>query len=187
MSLLLGTLAIVSACARRPDPARRGGRQSRLHLDTDQQVRFEAHPVYGTAVDGMPLRWPDGYVGRPAPGGVEILDERGNIAARTGDTITVCDSGNDDGYWPSGSASRRRIADPMDTTITETAITREIARLRSLTGPQITSVAGDGALRTPGSWPANVWSRGRPRLGIDIDGLTRRLRSETTADHESTR
>lgn len=67
-------------------------------------------------------------------------------------------------------------------TITETAITREIVRLRSLTGPQITTVAG--------AWAdpyAKIIARERlvarlgGELGIDVVGLTSRLRGETTA------
>ena len=97
--MLLGAVVLVSACAT-PVPIlhQTVGAPVGCYLDTEQQVRFEVHPVYGTAIDGEPLRWPDGYVGRPTRSGVEVLDENGDIAARSGDTITVCESGNDDGY-----------------------------------------------------------------------------------------
>lgn len=98
VSFFLGMMVVVSACATTVPILHGAMGRVGCYLDTEQQARFEGHPGYGTAVDGEPLYWPDGYVGRPAPSGVEVIDEWGDIAARSGDTITVCESGNDDGY-----------------------------------------------------------------------------------------
>ena len=56
--------------------------------------RLVAHPDWGLALQPGPnppdpIVWPHGYAGRIAGNGVELLDHRGGVIARTGDTIEM--------------------------------------------------------------------------------------------------
>jgi hypothetical protein len=51
-----------------------------------------SHPRWGIAVGGGPgeplaVFWPNGWVGRTANDGIELLDAQGRVVARTGDQI----------------------------------------------------------------------------------------------------
>jgi|SRR5215212_4124815 len=41
-------------------------------------------PEYGTRIDGRPVMWPSGYTGRRVGTEVEVVDQSGNLVARTG-------------------------------------------------------------------------------------------------------
>lgn len=56
--------------------------------------RLVAHPAWGLALQagaGAPIRivWPHGYAGRVAGDRIELLDHRGDVMARSGDSIEM--------------------------------------------------------------------------------------------------
>ena len=95
--LVMGVLVIAGAC-QASVPILHGDMNTvGCILDTDREATLVADSAWDRSRrKGTPLarRIP----GRAGPFGIEVVDERGSVVARSGDTIKVCRSGamNDD-------------------------------------------------------------------------------------------